>query len=129
MYEYVMGWSPTHSPRFACSRLPADAVPEMLGSRVFVGRFDVTTAVGFEVARAEPSTFVATICERIRNPASPSRRTYGVVGRVRDSTTVRGVRRACAVARGTSGTHNRWARCPSTFLSSSSVPGRHGPFQ
>ena len=72
----MIGSSPAHSPRFAWRRLPTAAVPEMVGSFVFVGRADVTMLVGFDVARAEPSTFWATTCDLIRNPASASRRTY-----------------------------------------------------
>ena len=40
------------------------------------GRADVTTSVGFEVARPDPSGLDATTCERIRNPASACLSTY-----------------------------------------------------
>jgi hypothetical protein len=66
----VIGWLPTHSPRLAVRRLPTVAEPEIVGSRVFAGLADCTTLVGFEVAIAEPSAFVAITCIRIRKPAS-----------------------------------------------------------
>ena len=55
-------------------RLPTAAVPEIDGSAVLTGRAAVTTAVGFDVAVSWPSLFLATTCERIRNPASAWRR-------------------------------------------------------
>jgi hypothetical protein len=50
-------------------------VPLIDGSFVFVGRAEVTTSVGFDVAVVAPSAFRATTCERIRKPASGSSRT------------------------------------------------------
>jgi len=59
-----------------CSVLPTLAVPEMDGSVVFVGRGEVTTFVGFDVAFAEPSALLATTWLRMRKPASAWRSVY-----------------------------------------------------
>ena len=56
--------------------LPTLAVPEMDGSFVFVGRGEVMTFVGFEVAFAEPSALLATTWLRMRKPASAWRNVY-----------------------------------------------------
>jgi len=61
---------------FAIAFLPTVPVPVIDGSFVLVGLPVITRFVGFEVACADPSRFVATTCERILNPASEGRSTY-----------------------------------------------------
>jgi hypothetical protein len=48
----------------------------MLGFVRLVGRAEVTTFVGFDVARVDPSAFDAMTCERILKPASACRSVY-----------------------------------------------------
>ena len=83
-YEYVIGWSPAHSPRLAWRTLPTAAVPEMDGSFVFVGRAEMTIsgrvrgravltlAVPRDDLRADPEARIA-LAKRVRVVGSRSR--------------------------------------------------------
>src|SRR5262249_26222818 len=64
-YENVIGCVPDQVPGFAVSVSPCLATPAIVGGDVLRG-FAVTTAVGSEVATAEPTLFVAlTVTRRV----------------------------------------------------------------
>jgi hypothetical protein len=67
-YVNVSGCWPTHVPLFAVRVCPTWGVPDTVGGVVLRGRAGAacTTAVGFDVALAEPSEFAAVTRTRKR---------------------------------------------------------------
>jgi hypothetical protein len=65
-----------HDPFVVVNTCPCCAVPETVGSEVFIGANGVTAPVAIDCAAADPPALVAVTTERILKPTSLACTTY-----------------------------------------------------